>query len=147
VADLLMERYGLASVLVGGSDCRSCNEGIRAAMQHTARAACCDVTGRLNLRQLSALLADADLFVGIDSGVMHMAAAHNIPVAALFGPSDPEFVAPHNQRSRIVRNATLACAPCYLKPCDHCTCMSSITVEQVVAACEDLLADRVAQLQ
>ncbi len=139
VADALLERHGLACVLVGAADCRDCNESVLAAMQPPARAACVDVTGAIGLRQLSALLAGAALFVGIDSGVMHLAAAHDVPVAALFGPTDPEFVAPHNRRSLIVRNTSLVCVPCYLKPCDHLSCMRSITAAQVLDACGRLL--------
>lgn len=139
VADRLLEKYGLSSVLVGGADCRACNSEIIAAMQPETRSACRDLTGCLSLRQLSAVLAGAALFVGIDSGVMHMAAAHDVPVAALFGPTDPAFVAPHNRRSCIVRNETLGCVPCYLKPCDHCACMDSISVDQVMSACARLL--------
>ncbi len=142
VADTLHARYGLAPVLVGGADCRSCNDEMLSAMQPQVRTACLDLTGAIGLRQLSALLAGAELFVGIDSGVMHMASAHDVPLVALFGPSDPAFVAPHNHHSCIVRNDSLECVPCYLKPCDHCTCMHSITVEQVLAACESLLAQK-----
>jgi ADP-heptose:LPS heptosyltransferase len=141
VADALHDRRSLVPVLVGGADCRSCNNEILSAMQPCVREACIDLTGGVSLRQLSALLAGATLFVGIDSGVMHMASAHDVPLVALFGPSDPAFVAPHNRRSRIVRNDSLECVPCYLKPCDHCTCMQSITVEQVLTACESLLLD------
>lgn len=140
VADALHDLYGLMPVLVGGADCRSCNDEMLKAMHPEVRTACLDLTGAIGLRQLSALLAGAALFVGIDSGVMHMASAHDVPLVALFGPSDPAFVAPHNRRSIIVRNDSLACVPCYLKPCDHCTCMQSITVEQVLIACARMLS-------
>lgn len=139
VADTLHDLFGLVPVLVGGADCRRCNDEMLSAMHPQVRTVCLDLTGAIGLRQLSALLAGAALFVGIDSGVMHMASAHDVPLVALFGPSDPAFVAPHNHRSMIVRNDSLACVPCYLKPCDHCTCMNSITVEQVLSACARLL--------
>jgi ADP-heptose:LPS heptosyltransferase len=139
VADFLHEHYGLVPILVGGADCRSCNDEMLDAMQPAVREVCVDLTGSIGLRQLSALLAHAGLFAGIDSGVMHIASCHNVPLVALFGPSDPAFVAPHNSRSRIVRTTTLDCVPCYLKPCEHCNCMRSITVEQVLEACKSLL--------
>jgi ADP-heptose:LPS heptosyltransferase len=142
VADELLDRHSLSPVLVGGEDCRSFNDETLSAMQPRARAACVDLTGAVGLRQLSALLAGACLFVGIDSGVMHIASAHDVPLVALFGPSDPAFVAPHNRRSRIVRNDSLDCIPCYLKPCDHCTCMRSISADQVMEACESLLEEQ-----
>jgi len=141
LANALHDRYALVPVLVGGADCRSCNDEILSALQPDVRTVCIDLTGSIDLRTLSALLAGASLFVGIDSGVMHMASSHDVPLVALFGPSDPTFVAPHNHRSRIVRNETLECVPCYLKPCDHCNCMKSITVEHVLTECESLLPD------
>jgi len=141
VADALVDRYGYAPVLVGGADCRSFNDFVLEAMLPRTRAACLNVTGSIGLCQLSALLAGADLFVGIDSVVMHMAAAHDVPVVALFGPTDPAFVAPHNRHSLIVRNEALACVPCYLQPCDHLACMESITAAQVLDACERLMVN------
>jgi heptosyltransferase-3 len=46
-----------------------------------------DLAGRLGLKQLAALLAHARLFIGVDSAPMHMAAALDVPVVAVFGPS------------------------------------------------------------
>jgi heptosyltransferase-3 len=48
-----------------------------------------NLAGRLSLSKLSALISKAGLFIGVDTAPMHMAAAHDIPVIALFGPSNP----------------------------------------------------------
>jgi heptosyltransferase-2 len=68
------------------------------------------------LVSLGALMARARLFVGIDSGAMHLAASLRVPVIALFGPTDPAQVAPQPPKAhRIIKRNT----------------MSDITVEEV----------------
>jgi len=137
---LLSRQHGLTPVLVGGQDNREHNSTI-ARLCEAAQAPCpaLDLTGALSLGSLCKVLQAAALFVGIDSGVMHLAAALDIPVVGLFGPSDPFYVGPQNRRSIVVRDRSLACAPCYLKPCPHCSCMRRISVGQVLEACAELL--------
>ncbi len=53
-----------------------------------------DLSGELTLNELSALIKRAKLFIGVDTAPMHMAAAHDIPVIALFGPTDPQSWGP-----------------------------------------------------
>ncbi len=53
-----------------------------------------NLSGKLTLKELSALISMAKLFVGVDTAPMHMAAALNIPVIALFGPTDPVIWGP-----------------------------------------------------
>lgn len=77
--------------------------------------------------------------MGIDSGFMHLAASYDIPVVALFGPTDPFYVGPQNRRSRVVVAEGMECVPCYLKECDHRNCMKNIRRETVLRACEEVL--------
>jgi ADP-heptose:LPS heptosyltransferase len=60
----------------------------------------------LPLRALGALLADAGLFVGNDSGVSHLAAAWGAPTVALFGPTDARVWAPDAECARTVQSRT-----------------------------------------
>jgi heptosyltransferase I len=134
--------YGMAPVLVGGSDTRATTSRIiehLAACDPQAARAATDLSGRLGLRALCSLLQDARLFAGIDSGVMHLAACMDVPLVALFGPSDPRYVGPHNRRSIVVREDSLACVPCYLKPCAERTCMRQLEIDTAFAACRKLL--------
>jgi len=138
----LNKEYGLTPVLVGGADNRETNSAITNSIRQHARDHDIDVvdfSGRIGLYDLCRVIRHARLFVGIDSGVMHLASSLDVPVVGLFGPSDPFYVGPHNSRSAVVRDEHLACAPCYLKPCDHTTCMKNITVDQVMGACRKLL--------
>ena len=82
----------------------------------------------LPLRQLAAVLAEFQLYVGNDSGVTHLAAALGGPaVAAIFGPSDPVIWAPQGDRT-IVVTSEQPCAPCTQGREIHCpeaVCLSS----------------------
>lgn len=138
----LHERYHLRPVLVGAGDTKDSNTLI-AKTVHAAPGGrnieVLDLTGNLNLRSLAALLMKAWLFVGIDSGVMHLASASDIPVVALFGPTDPAYVAPQNRKSVVVR-ADMECMPCYMiKSCTHVDCMRRLTSGEVMDACIGLM--------
>ena len=77
--------------------------------------------------------------MGIDSGVMHLASCLDVPVVGLFGPTDPFYVGPHNQKSIVVREDSMQCVPCYLAPCKHHDCMNRLEVDRVFDACSKLL--------
>ncbi len=138
----LHTRYNLRPVLVGAGDTRESNSLIAKKVHEDPAGKDIDVldlTGSLNLRSLAALLMKARLFVGIDSGVMHLASAADIPVVALFGPTDPLYVGPQNRKSVVVR-AGMDCMPCYLeKTCADVDCMRRLTAGQVMDACIRLM--------
>ncbi|MFW6189077.1 MAG: glycosyltransferase family 9 protein [Planctomycetota bacterium] len=91
-----------------------------------------------SLRRYAELLRRADLFIGSDTGPMHLASALGIPVVALFGPKDPEQTGPYCSRS-IVVTGRADCRPCDRRKCTHVRCMTSITVGQVRRAALDVL--------
>ena len=97
-----------------------------------------NLTGITGLRSLCSIIARARLFVGIDSGIMHLASSIDIPVVGLFGPTDPQYVGPQNARSIVVRNKDMDCMPCNLKHCDHRDCLSRLEADQVLEACRRL---------
>ena len=97
-----------------------------------------NLSGKTNLKELCYLLKEASLFVGVDSGVMHLASSFDIPVVGIFGPTDPFYVGPQNRRSRVVREK-MECSPCYLKGCEERPCMKNLDVQRVLEACEELL--------
>ncbi len=138
----LYERYGLTPVLVGAGDTKESNDLITRGISALAQGRdipVLDLTGRLGLRELAALLMGARLFVGIDSGVMHLAAAADVPVVALFGPTDPALVGPQNVRSAVVRH-DMPCMPCYLNTtCGTVDCMRRLQVDEVMDACVNLM--------
>jgi ADP-heptose:LPS heptosyltransferase len=87
------------------------------------------------IRQLAALLKRSRLYVGTDSGPMHLASALGVPTVGLFGPSDPAHFAPYRSPARLVRR-DLACSPCGKPTCRYKTmeCMESIDVPEVLEA-------------
>ncbi len=84
----------------------------------------------LDVAQLCALLKRTDMYVGGDTGVMHLAAFSGVPVLAIFGPTDPKVNAPYGPAHTIVRKE-LPCSPCRDKNCKERTCLTSITPEEV----------------
>ena len=64
-----------------------------------------DFTGQLGLMEVAACLQRARLFIGNDSGLMHMAAAMKTPTLGLFGPSDERRYGPYGAHCAIVRGA------------------------------------------
>jgi lipopolysaccharide heptosyltransferase I len=118
-----------------------------AADAPTAAAICAGLTpaprslaGRLSLKQLAAVLARADLMITVDSGPMHVAAALNTRVLALFGPTDPARTGPRGP-GRVLRRP-LPCSPCLRRRCqipDTRRCMRDLEVDEVLAAAAELL--------
>jgi heptosyltransferase II len=92
------------------------------------------LVGQTAIADLPALLSHCNLFVGNDSGAMHVAAAVGLPVVAIFGPTDPHGTAPITPRCTVVQEKP-HCSPCFLRRCpiDH-RCMTSVRPEAVEAA-------------
>jgi len=99
--------------------------------------------GRLAPRQSAAILARASLFVGHDSGPMHLAAAVNVPIVAIFSSRNPPGLwFPLSARKR-VHYTKIACAGCGKLRCDELykECIRRITVGDVFASCVSTLRD------
>jgi len=98
-----------------------------------------DLTGKTTIGELPSLLSQCHLFIGNDSGAMHVAAAVGLPVVAVFGPTDPYGTAPVTPRCSIVQEKPY-CSPCFLRHCptDH-RCMLKVTCEMVEAAAKTWL--------
>src|SRR5208283_4735726 len=100
-----------------------------------------DLTGKTAIGDLPALLSQCQLFLGNDSGAMHVAAAVGLPVVAVFGPTDPFGTAPVTPRCSIVQEKAY-CSPCFLRRCptDH-RCMTRVTPDAVEAAAKPWLVN------
>ncbi|MEN6441331.1 MAG: lipopolysaccharide heptosyltransferase II [Syntrophobacter sp.] len=135
VADALAAKYGFRVLLVGGAG----EMRIGAQIEETMHSSPLNLTGKTSVRQLMSLLEAMDLVVTNDSGPMHIAAAFDRPIVALFGPTDHHTTSPVCSRHGIVRKET-ECAPCLKRICpsDH-RCMSNIAVEDVLEEAARLL--------
>lgn len=102
-----------------------------------------DLAGSLDLLTAAACLGRADLFVGNDSGLMHLAAAMGVPTLGLFGPSREEHYGPWGPRTRAVRT-DLSYDAILAKPgydyMRHDTHMETLRVDKAFAAARELYA-------
>ena len=92
------------------------------------------LSGATTIRELMAGVKRCSLFLTNDTGPMHIASAFQVPIVAIFGPTDWRTTSPFGGAPAIVRQP-VDCAPCLLRECpiDH-RCMTRVTVDQVYEA-------------
>jgi heptosyltransferase-1 len=131
----LQDRLGLGVVILGGPDDIVVARRIQALAPRTIQ----DLTGTTTLGQSAAIIKDASLIVGVDTGLTHMGVAFDRPTIALFGPTCPYLDAITD--NAVVLYEKIPCSPCRRSPTCHddFTCMKLISVEQVFHAAQDLL--------
>lgn len=111
-----MERMAAAADwLVGERDCEICfcgaprdiaaHDAIRGMMQPEHRSHVHDFSKDLRLDETGAFLATMDLYLGVDTGLAHLAASFGTPVVVLFGPSDPNQWHPWGTACEVVRGS------------------------------------------
>jgi lipopolysaccharide heptosyltransferase I len=126
----LVSRLPIPSIIVGGRADAALGEEV--ASLSNSRAV--SLAGMTSLRELAAIIGGADFFVSPDSGPMHLAAALNIPVFAIFGPTSPLRTGPYGKIHTVIR-LDLPCSPCFTrKPCPDWRCIREITPDMVVEA-------------
>jgi heptosyltransferase-1 len=86
--------------------------------------------GKTDLKELIEIIRHAQFVVSNDSGPMHIAAALDIPVFAIFGPTDAIRTGPYGEGHTVIRE-DVPCAPCLKKTCKDMKCMKDLSVEKV----------------
>jgi heptosyltransferase-3 len=137
------------------------NQSILSLLKNNDVQSVIDTEGRLNLPQVAKLLNDAELYIGVDTSVTHLAAACEIPTIALFGPTPPTNFGPWpngfigetpyqiRERTQIVKNVCILqgpgdCVPCRKAGCfdtanSKSECLDLLEPKQVFGAIERLL--------
>lgn len=129
LADYCIKELGLSVVFTGSKTDKKEVSLIMSRMKGHAVSLC----GKTNLRELAYAYTLSAATVTTDTGPMHIAAAVEAPVIALFGPTAPWRTGPFGQGHKVIRK-NLPCSPCFRKKCPELKCMKGIEVEEVIAA-------------
>lgn len=137
VADELSD-HGLCVVIIGGKGDSSEAHEVMSRLRRSAFNFC----GELSLGELIALFGISSLYIGNDSGPMHLASATGVPVVALFGCADEKRWRPLSEKSVVLRGEE-RCKKCRGKNCKYdFKCIRSISHDEVKEAAERLLAQK-----
>jgi len=136
LADRLTSQYG-CQVLIGGSDQ---DDDLAQQIRQMAKSRSIIMAGRTTIKQFAAIAKKSALFVGSDSGAMHVATAVGTPVVALFGPSNPAEWGPRGGAAEVIYKG-LDCRTCFHPTClrGEQNCMQLITIDEVIMAAARLL--------
>jgi heptosyltransferase III len=131
VADCLNDRFG-CQVLVGGSLQEA---ALAQTVVDHAKSRPLNIAGHSDVRTLAVLLKRSALFIGNDTGAMHIAAAVGTPVVGLFGPSNPLEWGPRGGPAEVIYKG-LDCRVCFHPTCQRGeqNCMNLIPVDEVMNA-------------
>jgi lipopolysaccharide heptosyltransferase II len=136
VLDRLHREHGTTGIVLGAE----ADVGFADAVAAHATSPVRNLAGRTTLRQLAAVLAQARVAFGPDSGALHLAAAFGVPVVSLWGATSALRSTPFGGE-RFVVTGTAPCSPCFLTRCPiGRVCMRAIDVDAVVAPAREALA-------
>jgi len=121
-------------ILLGGKDVRSFADTIAAKINSSKLI---NYTGKLSLKQSGALIQQSSLFIGPDSGLLHLACAINVPVIAIFGPGNLAKWGPKGKKHKVITENAI-CSPCtrfgYTLPTCKASyhCMKNIKIDKEI---------------
>ncbi|MBF0607474.1 MAG: lipopolysaccharide heptosyltransferase I [Candidatus Magnetobacterium sp. LHC-1] len=119
-------RLPVSSVVIGSADD---TEAAAVVVAHSAGKAI-NLAGRTSLKDIVGIIGRARLMITNDTGPMHIAAALNVPVFAIFGPTDPKLTGPYGCSGCVFRTA-IACSPCRKKNCRTKKCLRDLSFQSV----------------
>lgn len=136
LAERIKKELDYEVVFTGSPDDR---KGIDALLD-TISVQAYNFAGLTTLGELTALYSKAELYIGGDTGPMHLAVAVDLPVVAIMGPTNPQIYGPYGDSNIVVRDNNLSCLNCWKRKCPNKQeCMKNVTVEQVFTAVKKVL--------
>lgn len=128
-------RQGWQVWLFGSKNDHAVGESIRARLIPGLREESVNLSGETSLAEAIDLLSCADAVVSNDSGLMHVAAALNRPLVAVYGSTSPGFTPPLADQVEIVRLG-IECSPCFDRTCrfGHYNCLRLLEPDAVIHA-------------
>jgi heptosyltransferase-2 len=132
-----LHQQGYAVWLIGSGKDKPVAEEI----SQLAHGQCSNLCGSTDLGDAIALLSCAQLVISNDSGLMHLAAALDRPMLALFGSSSPQFTPPLSAQAHVVK-LDIECSPCFKRECPlgHFNCMVKLTPDMVWDKVQQLIS-------
>jgi lipopolysaccharide heptosyltransferase II len=130
LADKLISRYAVRIIVIGGK-----GDEKRGEMVSSGNPNVLDLTSKTSVDDLYRICKLSNLVITNDSGPMHIAACAEVPVIAIFGPTDPKRCGPRNGQNQIV-SADVDCLKCYKKTCDDMVCMDKLDVDHILNKAE-----------
>ncbi len=136
LASRLVKDYRSKVILIGSHTERNILDKINKIANYQA----INTAGQLNLSQITALINQSAIFIGNDSGLIHIAAAVRTPMIQLFGPGQLEVFGHVNERSIVLMKGDCPYHPCRERTCQNKQdwCMDRILVEDVIAAFKEI---------
>lgn len=141
LAKRLIAEYGVKVVLIGSADDRSEGEEIA---QAAGGKEVVNLAGKTTLRELAAVISTGHLYVGVDSGPAHLAAAVGATMVCFIGAADPRETVPYSKRCRVIYLDHLECRSCVKNRCPlsgeaFMRCMKDITVEMAMQEAKEAI--------
>jgi heptosyltransferase-2 len=138
----LAKKLALPVLMLGsGKEAALCAEIV--SLGNTVSHRCRNMAGSTSLAEAFCLIAAAKTVVSNDTGLMHVAAALEVPQVAIFGSSSPLHTPPLSEQARVIwlkndaaYRPPLDCAPCFERDCPlgHTRCLNDITADKVLQA-------------
>jgi heptosyltransferase-2 len=139
-ADILCDELDAQAIIFGGP----LEVDVAGEVSRSMKRPPISAAGRTTIRQLMALIASTDLFITNDTGPMHLAAALDVPLVAVFGSTNPVTTSPMagSGRFALVRHE-VECSPCLERSCplEHHRCMDLVSVDDVVDASRSVVGN------
>ncbi len=132
----MYEKWKITPVLVGTEQERDIADGVLKGVVCRPRL---NLAGEISLAELPALIAQSDMVVGNDSGVIHISAALGKPTVGIFGATNPIWYYPYNKFSKFIYKK-YPCSPCDIKTfCRDYKCMRAISPEEVLSIVGEMM--------